>query len=75
MTVIDVDFLKLLWFYCVVTLQVEDLTVELETQKSATSNMDKKQKRFDQLLSDEKAVSQRQVSIIQWNLSKISILF
>ena len=75
MTVIDVDFLKLLWFYYVVTLQVEDLTVELETQKSATSNMDKKQKRFDQLLSDEKAVSQRQVSIIQWNLSKISILF
>lgn len=75
MTVIDVDFLKLLWFYCVVTLQVEDLTVELETQKSATSNMDKKQKRFDQLLSDEKAVSQRQVSIIQWNLSKISKLF
>ena len=40
-------------------MQVEDLTVELETQKSAASNMEKKQKKFDQMLSDEKAVSQR----------------
>lgn len=49
--------------------------MELETQKSAVSNSDKKQKKFDQMLSDEKAVSQRYVLCIELKFGNQGILF
>ena len=39
--------------------EVDDMTVELESQRSNVSNMDKKQRKFDQALAEEKAVSER----------------
>lgn len=44
---------------CVVVLQVEDLTIALDSQRSNVSNMEKKQRKFDQILADAKAESER----------------
>ena len=35
------------------------MTVELESQRSSVINAEKKQRKFDQLLAEEKAVSER----------------
>lgn len=43
--------------------QVDDLTIALETHRSNASNMEKKQRKFDQMLAEEKAVSERLVSL------------
>lgn len=40
-------------------VELEDLNVELETHRSNVSNMEKKQKKFDQNLAEEKAISER----------------
>jgi myosin protein heavy chain len=39
--------------------EVGDLTVELETQRALVQNLEKKQKKFDQSLAEEKAVSEK----------------
>ncbi len=39
--------------------EVEDLNVQLENQRSALTALEKKQKKFDQNLADEKAISER----------------
>ena len=39
--------------------EVEDLTVELDSQKANLGNLDKKQRKFDQAIADEKSVSER----------------
>lgn len=41
------------------------MTVELESQRANVSNAEKKQRKFDQLLAEEKAVSERYV-ICTW---------
>uniref|UniRef100_T1J1V1 Myosin motor domain-containing protein n=1 Tax=Strigamia maritima TaxID=126957 RepID=T1J1V1_STRMM len=41
--------------------EVEDLNVELESQRAKVSELEKKQRKFDQLLAEEKAVSERNV--------------
>ncbi|KAK7939310.1 hypothetical protein WMY93_002636 [Mugilogobius chulae] len=40
---------------------LEDVLMELEAQRQLTANLDKKQRRFDQLLSEERSVSCRVV--------------
>ncbi|KAK3797476.1 hypothetical protein RRG08_049307 [Elysia crispata] len=39
--------------------EVDDMTVELESQRSSVINAEKKQRKFDQMLAEEKAVSER----------------
>ncbi|XP_021350590.1 myosin heavy chain, non-muscle-like isoform X2 [Mizuhopecten yessoensis] len=39
--------------------EVEDMTVELDNQRSAYTQMEKKQKKFDALLNEEKSVSEK----------------
>jgi myosin protein heavy chain len=52
-------------------LQVEDLTVELENQRSSFGALEKKQRKFDQNLAEEKAVSERLVDCnpIRWSIN------
>jgi len=40
-------------------LQVDDANMELEKQRSSVLAMEKKHRKFDQLLNEEKNVSQR----------------
>lgn len=44
---------------CAVVFQVEDLTIALDSQRANVSNMEKKQRKFDQILADAKAESER----------------
>lgn len=39
--------------------EVEDMTVELDNQRSAYTHLEKKQKKFDALLNEEKSVSEK----------------
>ena len=42
-----------------VNLQVEDLTMELDNLRSQSSGMDKRQRKFDAMLNEEKIVSEK----------------
>lgn len=39
--------------------QVDDLNIDLENQRAKVSELEKKQRKFDQMLMEEKAVSER----------------
>lgn len=41
--------------------EVDDAQMEIENQRSSVMNMDKKQRKFDALLGEEKAISERSV--------------
>jgi len=45
----------------VVTVQLDDLMVALEAERSKSAALDKKQRKFDQSLAEEKAVSERYI--------------
>lgn len=40
-------------------MQVEDLTIELDSHKTKVSDLEKRQRKFDQLLAEEKAISEQ----------------
>ena len=43
----------------VVNVQLDDLMVALESERAKSAALDKKQRKFDQSLAEEKAVSER----------------
>lgn len=46
--------------YCdVLIVQLDDLMVALESERSKLAALDKKQRKFDQSLGEEKAISER----------------
>ena len=53
-----------------INFQVEDLTLALDSQRSATSNMEKKQRKFDQTLAEAKAEAER-VAMERDNLERL----
>jgi len=42
-----------------VDIQLDDLMVALEAERSKSAALDKKQRKFDQSLAEEKAISER----------------
>ena len=47
--------------------ELEDISVELESHRANFSNMEKKQRKFDQNLAEEKAISERSVLLTSLN--------
>ena len=43
--------------------EVDDANMEIEAQRSSVLSMDKKQRKFDALLAEEKTVSERSVCL------------
>ena len=46
--------------------EVEDLNVEMSNQRSQLSGLDKRQRKFDQMVAEEKAVSERHVNTVHY---------
>jgi len=46
-------------YVAVLLFQLEDVTVALEGERSKFAAVDKKQRKFDQSLAEEKAISER----------------
>lgn len=51
--------------------QVEDLNVEIETLRQQLGTLEKRQKKFDQNLGEEKAISERYVTGDHCNLAHV----